>query len=80
MKETKEIEIKERSKVKLEGKIVLANGESVEFVAGPDYWERNDCTVETLQKTEEFIEEISELFTDWAVLSGEVDEKDLEEK
>ena len=79
MNETKEIKIKKRSKVKLEGKIVLANGESVEFVAGPDYWERGDCAIETLKKTEEFIDEISELFTDWAVLAGEVDEKDLED-
>jgi hypothetical protein len=78
-KRMKEIEVKEIMKPRMEAKIILSNGDEIEFVIGPNYWERNDCTVESLKKTEEFIDEIGDLFADWSLMSGEVDERLLEE-
>ncbi len=75
----KEIEVKEIMKPRMEAKIILSNGDEIEFVIGPNYWERNDGTVESVKKTEEFIDEIGDLFADWSLMSGEVDERLLEE-
>ena len=74
----KEIEVIEIIKPRMEGKIILSNGDEIKFVIGPNYWEGDDSS-DALEKTEEFIDEVSDMFADWALTSGEVDERLLDE-
>jgi hypothetical protein len=77
-KRMKEIEVIEITRPRMEAKIVLSNGDEIEFVIGPNYWECDESS-DALVKTEEFIDEVSDMFADWSLVSGEVDERLLEE-